>query len=176
MLILFSISSFDTITLIQVGVREAAGSAAQGSWKLRIKSASSGTVAEGSTTTHNDITYRTNGDALPRVYTLTSYTDPTTALVWTSTGTNSIDNMQIGIQVVDATPDINVSTLWALIEYVPASVTTSTTTTISTSTTTSTSSTTTSSSTTQTTSTSTSTSSTTTSSSTSTTQSTSTST
>src|SRR3990167_327626 len=52
------LTSFDTITLIQVGVREAAGTAAQESWKLRIKSASSGTVAEGTTTTHNDVTYR----------------------------------------------------------------------------------------------------------------------
>ena len=170
------LTSFDTITLVQVGVREAEVSAAQASWKLRIKSASGGTVTEGSITTHNDTTYRTNGDALPRLYTLTSYTDPTTSLAWTPTGTNSIDNMQIGIQAVDATPDTNVSTLWALIEYIPAGITTSTTTSVSTSTSTSTSSTTTSSSTTQSTSTSTSTSSTTTSSSTSTTQSTSSST
>lgn len=113
------IDSFDTITLVALGIREAALSGAAESWKLRIKSAASGTVAEGTTTTHNDVTYKTNGDFVDiMTSTLTSYTDPTTGVAWTPTGTNSIDNMQIGIQAVDATPDINVSTIWALVEYV----------------------------------------------------------
>lgn len=114
------IGSSDTVTLVQVGIRESALSAASEGWNLRIKSASGGTTTDGTTTTHNDTTWRTNGDALPRIYTLTSYTDPTTGVAWTPTGTNSLDNMQIGINGSDPVPTIQVSTLWALVEYVPA--------------------------------------------------------
>lgn len=114
------IGASDTVTLVSVGIREAAASAAQESWALRVKSASGGTTTQGTTKTHDDTTYRTNGDAQPRNYTLVSYLDPTTGVAWTPTGTNSLDNMQIGVIAIDATPDINVSTLWALVEYIPA--------------------------------------------------------
>lgn len=114
------IGSGDTVTLVQVGIREAALTAAQESWVLRIKSASGGTTTESATITHNDTTYRTNGDTTFFGYQLTSYVDPTTTAAWTPTGTNSLDNMQIGVRAVDATPDILVSTLWALVEFVPA--------------------------------------------------------
>lgn len=120
------IGSSDTITLVQVGIHEGAVSAAAESWALRIKSASGGTTTQGTTTSHNDTTYKTNGDTLPKIYTLTSYTDPTTSSAWTPTGTNSLDNMQIGVKAIDATPDINVSTLWALVEYIPTTTTSQT--------------------------------------------------
>jgi len=180
-------SWLDTITLVHVGVRERAETVATESWKLRIKSQASGTVLEGTTTEHNDSTWRTNGDVLPRLYTLTSYTDPQGGGAWTPV---LLTVAQIGIQPVDAVPDIWVSNMWALVEFTSVDYTTSTSTTqststssttsttISTSSSTSTSSTTTSSSTSSSTTTlgfSTSTSSTTISSSTSTTQSTSTS-
>ena len=152
------ISVFDTIRLVQVGIREAAVSNLAESWKLRIKSQASGTVLEGTETAHNDTTYRTNGDVQPRIYTLTSYVDPQAGGAWTP---SLLDTMQIGVESVDANPDINISTLWALVEYVSSGITTSTSTTKSTSTSTtkstSTSSTTTSSSTSTTVSTSTST-------------------
>ena len=168
----------DEISFIQVGIRESAASSATESWKLRIKGQSGGTLQEGTTTEHNDTTYRTNGDTLPRLYTLTAYVNPQTG---DGMYAEELDTFQIGVQAVDATPDIRVSTLWALVEYVQyeGGYSTSTTTTRSTSSSssTSTSSTTTSSSTTRSTSTSSSisTSSTTTSKSTSTTRSTSTS-
>lgn len=118
------IDSYDTVTLIQVGAREAASTGASETWDLRLKSASGGTTIDGTDTSHNDTTYTTNGDpnTLPRNYVLTSYTDPTTATAWTPTGTNSLDNMQIGMNAVAAvSADINLSTLWALIEYVDGS-------------------------------------------------------
>lgn len=117
------IGSTDTISLVLVGIREAASSGALGAngWNVRIKSASGASVQSGSTTTHNDTTYQTNGDVQPRIYTLASYTDPTTGVAWTPTGTNSLDNMQIGVIATDANPDVRVSTLWASVEYVPAS-------------------------------------------------------
>lgn len=120
------IPSSATVSLIQVGVREAAATAAAETWSLRLKSAAAGTASGGTATTHDDVTYRTNGDTTvtgtpPGNYTLTSYLDPTTGVAWTPTGTNSLTNMQIGITDTDANPDINLSTLWALVEYIPRS-------------------------------------------------------
>lgn len=118
------IDSYDTVTLVQVGVREAAASTASESWRARVKSASGGTTSSGAITSHDDVTYRSNGadyGLIAQNYTLTSYTDPTTGIAWTPTGTNSLDSMQIGITSTDASPDINLSTLWALVEYVDGS-------------------------------------------------------
>lgn len=112
------LSPLKRITLVQVGVRETAASAAQEGWQLRLKSASGGTITSGTATTHDDTTYRTNGDADPRNYTLTSFADPTTGRPWTVSGPNSLENMQIGITSTDGNPDIRVTTLWALVEYV----------------------------------------------------------
>jgi len=129
-------SVFDTVRFVQVGIREAAVSNLTESWKLRIKSQTSGTVLEGTETSHNDTTYRSNGDVPPRNYTLTSYVDPQAGGAWTPT---LLDTMQIGVESTDANPDVNVSTLWALVEYISSGITTSTTTSISTTTTKSTS-------------------------------------
>ena len=174
-----AIVSGDIINLIHVGVRYYSGSET-GSIRVRAKKETSGTVSEGSTIdTSGSTVFNTNANAAPKNYPLTLYQDPDSS-DWTKT---ILDTSQIGIRTVVVPTDENagVSTLWMLVDYTPAAITTSTTTTISTSTTTSTSSTTTSNSTTLTTSSSTSTtrststSSTTTSSSTSTTKSTSTS-
>lgn len=115
------IGSSDAVTLVQVGIREGSVTGTQSqSWQTRVKSAASGSVTSSATIAHNDTTYKTNGDTEPLVYRVTSYTDPTTAVAWTPTGTNSLDNMQIGATAIDATPDINVTTIWGLVEYVPA--------------------------------------------------------
>ncbi len=115
------IDSYDTITLVQVGIREAAASAASETWNTRLKSASGGTTSSGTSKSHATTVYFTNGANAATVdgtYTLTSYTDPDTAVAWTPTGTNSLDNMQIGANASDGNPDIRVSTLWAVVEYV----------------------------------------------------------
>jgi len=110
------IDSYDTVTLVQVGERSSAFSAAAMSWRLGIKSQSSGTITYSATTTHNDVTYRTNGDTTaPQIYTVTSYLDPQAGGSWTTT---LLDSTQILMLAGDATPDINLSTLWALVEYV----------------------------------------------------------
>lgn len=113
------IGSSDTITLVQVGYRAAGVNANPRSGKVRIKSASGATVAESATNAVSSAAYETNAPT-PFTYKLTSYTDPTTGIAWTPTGTNSLDNMQIGYEVIDAAPDTNLSTLWAVVEYVPA--------------------------------------------------------
>lgn len=114
------IDSYDTVTLVSVGIRFGNVSAASANFALRIKSASGGTTTIGGTVTGAVTAYNTHDDTAGlHQYKLTSYTDPTTGLAWTPTGTNSLDNMQIGVySPTDATPDINVSTLWALVEYV----------------------------------------------------------
>jgi hypothetical protein len=108
------IGSTNSITLVQVGIREAAVSAASENWQLGIKSQSSGTIFSGTRTTHNDVTYKTNGDVAPLNYTLTSYVNPQAGGVWTPT---LLDSAQILASTTDATPDVNISALWAVVEY-----------------------------------------------------------
>lgn len=129
------IDYFDTVTLVMVGVREAQASAASATFAPVIRSASGGTRLSGTSISHNDTTYRTNGDTAPRIYGISTTTDPTTGAAWTPTGTNSLDNMQIGINCTDCNPDTNISTVWALVEYVnvdsPTNVSSTTVTTFS---------------------------------------------
>lgn len=111
------IGASDTITLVQVGIRFAGLSAATHTHVTRIKSQASGTVVSGTTTTGALSTYSTNDDtASARFYKLTSYVDPQAGGVWTP---SLLDSAQIGVTSTDANPDVNVSTLWALVEYVP---------------------------------------------------------
>lgn len=118
------IDSFDTVTLVQVGYRWGAGQAGAGSGSLnsQIKSAAAGTTINGTTLTRTANTFVTNDGgracACVSIYVLTQYTDPDTALAWTPTGTNSLDNMQLGARAPDALPDMAVSTFWALVEFV----------------------------------------------------------
>lgn len=115
------IDSYDTITLVQIGARirreDTSGTA---TYNPRVKSASGGTVTSGTVTsiTGTAVFRNFNNTAGQQQYRLTSYTDPTTGVAWTPTGTNSIDSMQIGATAPDATPDIHVTQLWALIEFV----------------------------------------------------------
>ena len=107
-------SATDIISLVQVGIRERAATAAAEGWKVRIKSQGGGTVLSSATTTHDDITWKTNGDIVSHIYPLTAYVDPQAGGAWT---TALLDNSQIGVLAGDATPDVWVSTLWALVEY-----------------------------------------------------------
>lgn len=115
------IDSYDTITSVQVLARVREEAAGTSSYQLRIKSASGGTVTSTTAADGGNATARTNPastTAFGRM--LISETDPDTATAWTPTGTNSIDNMQIGVTNVDAdsTPDLWVLTMAAMIQYV----------------------------------------------------------
>ncbi len=117
------IGSSDTVTLVSVGQRAGATSttATNRSNILRIKSAAGGSVSESGTIDISVNGWLTHNDGSPKVYQLTSYTDPTTGSAWTPTGTNSLDNMQIGYKNgTSSTTEIRVSTIWALVEYVPS--------------------------------------------------------
>jgi len=111
------IGALDTITLVQAGTRQRPETAASAAWTPQIKSQSGGTTESGTSTTHNDTTWKTNGDVLPRVYKLTSYVDPQAGGAWTPA---LLDTMIVGVNVTDATPDLWFSTIWVLVEHVPA--------------------------------------------------------
>jgi hypothetical protein len=107
-----------TVKLIQVNLRHSSESAAQMSYQLRIKSQASGTLDTGSVVTHNDTAWKTNGDDIPRVPSLTSYADPQSGGPWTAT---LIDTpAQIGVIAPDAAPDCRFTSLWATVEYLEA--------------------------------------------------------
>jgi hypothetical protein len=108
------INSYDNITLVQVGVRHTIDTSGTISLTPRIMSQTGGTVLSGTAFIHDDTTWKSNGDAVPRNYKLISYTDPQNAGAWTPA---LLDTMQIGVIATNATPDAWVSTLWALVEY-----------------------------------------------------------
>jgi hypothetical protein len=116
------IDSYDTITLVQVNARTREEAAAATQFHMRIKSASGGSTSSTSNVDLGNTTWRTsasggNNNMLNR---LVSYTDPTTGVAWTPTGTNSVDNMQLSVGIGDS-DDVDVSTVWANVEYVDGS-------------------------------------------------------
>lgn len=112
------IDSYDTVKFVQVGVRIREEASAATGYGSRIKSASGGTTSENANVDAGSTTWLTNPNSTTgfRAY-LLSYTDPTTGAAWTPTGTNSLDNMQVGADT-STNNDIDISTLWALVEFV----------------------------------------------------------
>lgn len=119
-----SLNSYDNITLVHVGIRGGSLSGTASTDRdvlLRIKSASAGTMTKSANSTNRlntAGTYVTNTSVANKNYQLTAYTDPTTGSAWTVTGTNSLTNMQIGVEnQTSVTTEVIVSTIWALVEY-----------------------------------------------------------
>lgn len=111
------INSYDTINAILVLVRLREEAAATTSYQLRIKSASGGSVTSTTAADAGNATVRTNPNgttAFGRL--LISETDPTTGIAWTPTGTNSLDNAQIGISSGTAN-DIWATAMAAMVDY-----------------------------------------------------------
>ncbi len=105
------------IILVAPGIREKVVSAASAGWQLGMKSQSGGTVAGGATKTHNDVTFKTNGDVNPSTpgnHPFVSYTDPQGGGIWTP---SLLDSAQIRASTTDGNPDLGITTLWALVEY-----------------------------------------------------------
>lgn len=114
------IPSTALINVVQMGYRFSATTASSCSITPRIRSASGGTAVDGTATTVNVTSWVTNFNGNKSVYPLTSYTDPTTGVAWTATGTNSLDNAQIGFTSTDATPDPQITAAWLLVDYTNA--------------------------------------------------------
>lgn len=87
-------------------------------YRMQLKSASGGTIAQSAAADSGNTTWRLNPLAsVTLLNQYSSYVDPTTGLPWTVTGTNSLSNMQLGVNSTTAN-DIWISTLWAMVEYV----------------------------------------------------------
>lgn len=117
-----AIAASDTIVLVQVGVRyRAVVAAAEAAFQLRIKKASGGTVTSSTAITPNATAFKTNANAVPRIYPLTLYVDPD-ASNWTKA---TLDTTQIGYNISTTnTNAANISTVWLLIESLAATTTT----------------------------------------------------
>lgn len=114
-----ALASDDTINCVQVGVRFRADGAAEPSFVLRIKAASAGTVEESANITPTTTTWSTNAIAVPINYALTLYDLPgASTTAWAKA---DLDTAQIGVRIsADATDNIEVSTLWLLVDHKPA--------------------------------------------------------
>lgn len=110
------IGASDSILLVQLGLRHRAATAASAGYTPQLKSQSAGTTLDGTATTHDDTTWRTNGDLNPRNYKLTSYVDPQAGGPWTPA---LLDTMIGGVNVTDATPNLHITALWAVVAYIP---------------------------------------------------------
>jgi hypothetical protein len=116
------IDSYDTITLVQLFARMTESAAGASNYTVRVKSASGGSASTSASVDAGDATVRTMPSGttnwgLTKVIPL----DPTTGVAWTPTGTNSIDNMQIGAATTDGAPDSNIVTYMAAVEFVDGS-------------------------------------------------------
>lgn len=101
------------IPYIDVMIRERAASASAETWNAYLKTQSGGTTGTGPGQTHNDTTFQTNGDAAPRIP-YSSETDPQNSRPH---ALDRIAGTLIGITATDATPDVQVTQMWANIPY-----------------------------------------------------------
>ena len=111
-------SVYDTINYVTVGTRQHPETAAAFGWGVQLKSQSSGTATSGVTQSHNDTTWKTNGDSnANQNYHLDVVTDPQGGGgAWTPT---LLDSAIAGVNVTDATPNGFFSTIWLLVEFIP---------------------------------------------------------
>jgi hypothetical protein len=115
------LSGSDTINVVHVGQRyNGASASAVAAYVLRVKASSGGTVEESAAVTPNSGTWRFAANADPRVYPLTLYDLPgASTTAWTST---DLDNAQIGMRTSTSnTNNAQVSAIWMLVGYTPAS-------------------------------------------------------
>jgi len=115
----------DTVNVVLVGYRWAAVDTS-GSCNIagRIKSQASGTIMTGSNSATDDTSYQSNLGEAPSTnadkYYTVSHTDPQAGGAWTRT---LLQTAQIGVIAPDAAPDVQVTSIWALVDFVPASQT-----------------------------------------------------
>lgn len=111
------IGASDTITLVQVGQRAGSSATTTASIVTRIKGQASGTTTESASIAVNTVAFNTHASAAPKTYKITAYTNPQTSTAWTA---STLDTMQIGYRGnVSQTTQRRVTTLWALVDYVP---------------------------------------------------------
>ncbi|MEV0090452.1 hypothetical protein [Streptomyces sp. NPDC050738] len=108
----------DRITLVAVGGRIGSNAVTAASIVYRIKTQTSGTVLESASVSVALNSWATHLAVAPFIHQLTSYVDPQAGGAWTP---RLLDTAQIGYRGdVAQTTTRRVSTLWALVEFVPS--------------------------------------------------------
>lgn len=104
-----------TTNAVYVGARmSGAGAATSHAGKLRIKTQNSGTLAESASIVETTTSWYTHSLTAPSNYKIVQTTDPQGGGAWTPT---LLDAIQIGYQVTDANPDVNITALWAYVSF-----------------------------------------------------------
>lgn len=117
------IPSTSTINVVHVGgrFRNDVVDATIG-FKFEIEKTGSGTISQSAEIVPNSTTWKTNGGTTAFGFPITLYTDPDGA-AWTQT---TIDSMQTGVKITtDGTNKVQVSSIYALVDYVGTSSSTS---------------------------------------------------
>lgn len=115
------VDAADTVSVVHIGARFRNNTAdATTAFHVRCKKVSAGTVANSSDIVPNSTTWKTNNvTATARAYPLTQYVDPDGS-AWTGGTSGTLDSMQIGVKcTVGGTNRIQVSTIWAMVDYAP---------------------------------------------------------
>jgi hypothetical protein len=117
------IGSSDTVNVVAVGARFRNNVAdTTTAIKFRLKKESGGTVIESANIVPNTTAWNTNGTADPRNFPIITHTDPDNS-AWTK---STLDSLQIGYKIaVGGTNRIDVTNIWASVDYTPISLTTS---------------------------------------------------
>lgn len=114
------IGAFDSVNVVSVGVKMAdlVGADATAAFKVELEKTASGTKAQSGALIPNSTTWVTNAAAAAFIYPLITYQDPDGG-TWTQA---TLDSMQIGyIQTAINVQTIAISTVWASVDYTPAS-------------------------------------------------------
>lgn len=119
------IGASDTVNVVQVDFwYRGSLSTSVATAKLEIEKTSAGTILQGSAVTPNSTTFKRNANSAPRTSTLITYLDPDGS-AWTQA---TLDTMQIGMKITTGnTNRVDVSTLWAYVDYTPAAAPVTTT-------------------------------------------------
>lgn len=113
------IGASDTVNLVAVGARfNGAGASANAGFKLEIEASAGGTIEQSAEITPTNTTWRTNASAVPWNHPLILYDLPgASTTAWTQA---DLDSAQIGYKLTTtSTNAAQISTLWALVDYVP---------------------------------------------------------
>lgn len=128
----------DTVTLVQLSMRGGSNNAsliAARQYTYRLKSASGGTVLTSSAIGFNINGWTTNGTTAPKLPQLTSYSinngtgaplTDNSGIPWPVQGTNSLTNLQIGMQngqTSSASQTCQITAVWLTIDFVPGPLT-----------------------------------------------------
>lgn len=107
--------SIHAVKLVQIGIRARGADANPASLKVRVMSPRDGyTAYQEATVALATASFVTNADTAPKNYPLTSYVSPVTGEPWAD---DEVYDGNFGAYAVDATPDIDITTMWWLAEY-----------------------------------------------------------